>query len=71
MGCRGLHRDCRDGLEHRGVLQRWCSGDGDYRGYHVAPSGSGGSRAPPAPEVVPSSSRVVKIQGGQDHAFLF
>jgi hypothetical protein len=57
LGYHGSHRDRRYGLESQSVLRRWHSGDGVNRGHHVAPSGAEGSRAPPMPEVAPSSSK--------------
>jgi hypothetical protein len=42
------HHDRRDGLESRSVLRGWRGDDGISRGYHVAPSGVGVSRAPPS-----------------------
>jgi hypothetical protein len=37
----------RDGYKCLSVPRRWCSGDRDNRGHHIAPSGVGESRAPP------------------------
>jgi hypothetical protein len=56
LGGRGPHRDRRDGMECRNALQCQHSGDEDRWGYHIVPSRAGGSRAPPALEVVPPSS---------------
>jgi hypothetical protein len=48
QGYCGPHRDHHDGLECGGVLRHRCSGDGDNRGSHVAPSGSEKSRSLPS-----------------------
>jgi hypothetical protein len=54
---RRLHHDRRDGLEIRSVLRGWRDGDGVSCSHHTAPSGAGGSRAPPpVPEAALSSS---------------
>jgi hypothetical protein len=46
LWCSGLHRDHQDGQVGWSVLWCRCSGDGDNRGYHVAPLGVRESRAP-------------------------
>jgi hypothetical protein len=62
------HHDRRDGLESWSVLRGWRGDDGISRGYHIAPLGVGGSRAPPVPEAASSSlkdsPRVVHGEGG-------
>jgi hypothetical protein len=47
LWCGDLHRDRQDGKECRSVIRCQCGGDGDRQGYHVAPSGVEGFRAPP------------------------
>jgi hypothetical protein len=54
LQCHIPHHDCWKGLQCCGVLRCRFSGDGDSRCYHVVPSRFEGSRAPPAPEAVPS-----------------